>query len=296
MDEDNQFDSDRTGDEEDLPKGVQDLAQALESSDEEGELEGSSDEDVPDLRAFRLFVPALKRPSEDSQDEEISESDLEWIIAGWYFPTGSAHQGPRVGESYEARIASERLMLQEADLIPCVYCSNVRCSRIRHYSLNTCLSNLQEDKERVQTKTLDKTAGAHIHSVKNCGAFPLPFVDIYGNNIGALNHQMFCTKRSKSELLRVVDEQKCLEVGPYLVKNCLSGSRSVRERTNLASQLRQNEREMSELIRKYKASVDPSSTDLITTEQQSTPHNDQIDHVFGSEEGGIPDLSRNLIE
>ena len=110
MDDDNELDSEGTSDEEDLHQGVQDLAEALELSDEEGELEGSSDEDGPDLRAFRLFAPALERPSEDNQDQQISDSDFERIIAGWYFPTGSAHQGPRVGESYEARIASERLM------------------------------------------------------------------------------------------------------------------------------------------------------------------------------------------
>ena len=111
-----------------------------------------------------------------------------------------------------------------------------------------------------------------------------------------MNHQLFCTKRSKRELLSIIDKQQRLEIGPYLVKSRLSGSRSVREKTNLASQLRENEREMAELIRKYKASVDSSSTDLITTEQQSTSHNDHMDQVLGSEEGGIPDLSRNLIE
>ena len=185
-------------------------------------------------------------------------------------------------------------MLHEADLIPCVYCSNVRCSRIRHYSLNTCLSNLQEDKEKVQTKTLDETSGAHIHSVKSCGAFPLPFVDILGNNIGAMNHQLFCTKRSKRELLSIIDEQQRLEIGPYLVKNCLSGSRSLREGTNLASLLRENEREMADLIKRYKAILDSSSTDVMG--RQGVSHNDQIIQVYGREEEGIPNLSRNLIE
>ena len=169
-----------SSDEEDIPPGVQDLAEALNSSDEDADLGASSDEDV-DLRGFRHFMPVPERLSEDSRDGEISDSALDRIIAGWYWPTGSAPPAPRVGESPGARMASERLLLQEVDLIPCVYCSNVRCSRIRHYSLNTGLCNLQEDQEKVQGKTLDETPGAYVHPIKNCSAFLHSFVDINGH-------------------------------------------------------------------------------------------------------------------
>ena len=146
----------------------------------------------------------------------------------------------------------------------------------------------------VQDKTVDETAGTHIHSVKDCAAFPWPFVDIHGNNIGSLNHQMFCTKRSKADLIRVADEQRRLEVDPYLVKNRQSVSRMIREGTDLSSLMRENEREMAGLIKRYRASLDSSSTDVMG--QQSDSHDDQTIQVLEGEEEGIPDLSRNLIE
>ena len=51
----------------------------------------------------------------------------------------------------------------------------------------------------------------------------LNIVDINGHNIGAMNHKLFCVKRSKRELLSIINEQQSLEVGPYLAKNPRSG-------------------------------------------------------------------------
>ena len=145
-----------------------------------------------------------------------------------------------------------------------------------------------------QDKSVDEVAGAHIHSVKECAAFPLPFVDIHGRNIGSLSHRMFCTRRTKADLAKIADEQRLLEVDPYLVNVRQSASRMIRDGADLSSLMRANEREMAGLIKRYKASLETDSSDVMG--QQGDSHDDQSVQVLESEEEGIPDFSPNLIE
>ena len=86
MDDHDPLGTDTFRDEEDIPPEVQDLVEALDSSD-----------DDVDLGGFRHFMPIPERLSEESRDSEISDSALDRLLTGWYWPTGTAAPAPRLG-------------------------------------------------------------------------------------------------------------------------------------------------------------------------------------------------------
>ena len=105
---------------------------------------------------------------------------------------------------------------------------------------------------------------------------------------------MFCTRCTKADLVKVADEQRLLEVDPYLVNACQSASRMIRDGADLSSLMRANEREMAGLIKRYKASLETDNSDMMG--QQGGSHSHKSIHASESEDEGIPDMSRNLIE
>ena len=137
-DQNNPQGHDSSDNEQEMPAGVDDLLEAIDSSDED-----------LDLGGFRHFLPIPKELGDERDDNNIELSDpaLARLVAGWFWPTGTVAARPRTGELAVDRIAKERLMMQEVDLIPCLYCANMRCSKQRHFNINIGLNNKQEEQE-----------------------------------------------------------------------------------------------------------------------------------------------------
>ena len=152
---------------------------------------------------------------------------------------------------------------------------------------------MRESKDMAREKSLDEVAGAHIHSAKECAGLPLPFVDLNGRNLGSLSHQMFCTRRSKADIARIADERRELEVDPYFESVRQSASKVIRNGVDLRSFMRANEHDMARMIKRYKASLETTS-DMMRL--QGGSHNHESTHISESEDEGIPDMSRNMIE
>ena len=188
---------------EGLPQGVVD---PQSSDDEEEDDQGMPPQgDVPDLRAFDIFAPLVERPCVDDEGRELPNDVFRDILATWYFPSGSAYQGPRHSETYGQSIATEKLLSQECDYMKCIYCNRSQCARTRHYLMSVFLCNVRENQDAAtnnsvpNAKGLDETAGTFVHSARECPCIPAPFVDLGGRNIGKLSHRIFCVKRKKSE-------------------------------------------------------------------------------------------------
>merc|ERR1712130_895418 len=101
-------------------------------------------------------------------------------------------------------------------------------------------------------------------------------------------------RRSKADLAKIADERRELEVDPYLENVRQSASKVIRNGADLRSLMRANEHDMARMIKRYKASLETDNSDMMGL--QGGSHNHESIHVSESEDEGIPDMSRNLIE
>ena len=97
--------------------------------------------------------------------------------------------------------------------------------------------------------------GSYVHPIKNCAVFPHLYVDINGQNIGAWQHRLYCVKRTREEMCRILLDQQSLEIAPHLAK------------------LRRSSRR----------------------QENTKQHNTQVYQLLENNENIVPDLSREAI-